>query len=260
MKRCLGKVLFMLAVALIGVTPAVAALFTSTLGTLQPNSSDCDDCFDGPAAFPGSGQSINFFGTTYTGVFVGSNGYVTFGAGHSNFVTFPLNTQTVGPMIAGEFTDLDSRSDAPSNVWVNNSTPGQLIITWQALGHFSLNYGVRSTFQLVVRSDQFAVPTGQGQIGFFFDSISDSSTASAGFGDGLAAINPGEVSIYSGPASSFSGHAPLWFNLSGGVPSAPTPTTRVPVPTLSEWGMILLSGLVGLIGLVMLQRRLRRYA
>ena len=259
MKRCLGRVLFVLTVALFGVTPAVAALFTTTFGTLQPNSSNCDDCFDGPVAFPGSGQSINFFGATFNGLFVGSNGYVTFGAGADDFVSEPLNTQTVGRMIAGEFTDLDSRSDAPSNVFVNNSTPGQLIITWQQMGHFPTNYSVRSTFQLVVRSDQFAVPAGQGQIGFFFESISDNSTASAGFGDGQSAINPGEVSIYSGPASSFSGHAPLWFNLSGGVPQQPS-TALTPVPTLSEWGMILLSGLVGMFGLVMLYRGAPRRA
>ena len=254
MKRLLCCALFTLSLALASATPALAALFTNTFGTLQPNSSDCDDCFDGPVAFPGSGQSIAFFGATYSGLFVGSNGYVTFGAGADEFVSSPLNIQTVGKMIAGEFTDLDSRIDAPSNVYVNNSTPGQLIITWQSMGHFPTDYSVRSTFQLVVRSDQFPIPSGEGQMGFFFDSISDGSTASAGFGDGLPAINPGEVSIYSGPASSFSGHAPLWFRLNGGVPVTPGAAAKV-IPTLSEWGIMLLTGLLGLLGMGFLRRR-----
>jgi hypothetical protein len=258
MKRLLHGVLVFLTLllALASAAPAVAALYTSTFGTLQPNSSDCDDCFDGPVAFPGSGQSINFFGTSYSGLGVGSNGYVTFGAGQSNYTTSPLNVQTVGPMIAGEFTDLDSRTDAASNVWVNNSTPGQLIITWESMGHFSFNYAVRSTFQLVIRSDQFGpIPPGEGQIGFFFATITDGNTASAGFGDGLAAINAGEQSIYSGPASTFSNHAPLWFSLSGGVPV--TPTAATPVPALSAWGMLALAAAMGLLGVGILRRRSR---
>lgn len=255
MKRLLHGVLIALLLALAGATPAVAALYTTSYGTLQPTSSDCDDCFDGPVAFPGTTQSINFFGTTYGSLYVGSNGYVTFGAGATSYTSSPLNTQAIAPMIAGEYTDLDSRSDAASNVYVNNSTPGQLIITWESMGHYPTNYSVRSTFQLVVRSDQFGpIPSGEGQIGFFFSTITDSSTASAGFGDGLPAINPGEVSIYSGAASSFSNHAPLWFTLSGGVPVTPGAT---PVPTISDWGMILLAAAMALLGLGILRRRAR---
>lgn len=249
MKRLLLTAILALGFALTAVTPASAALYTATLGTMLPTSSDCDDCFDGPLSF-GGGQDILFFGTTYGDLYVGSNGYVTFGAGASVFSTSPLDVQTVGPMIAGEFTDLDSRTDVPSDVWVNDLIPGQLIITWEDMGHYNMDYTVRSTFQLVIRSDQFAVPAGEGQVGFFFDVITDGNTASAGFGDGLAAINPGEVSIYSGPASSFSNHAPLWFNLTGGVPGGGTE-----IPTLSEWGLILLSGMLALAGLGLLRRR-----
>ena len=138
MKRWLHGVLLTLSVALASATPAVAALYTTSYGTLQPTSSNCDDCFDGPVAFPGTGQSINFFGSTYSGLYVGSNGYVTFGAGHSEYVSSPLNVQVVGPMIAGEFTDLDSRTDAASNVYVNNSTPE---LTGDSIG-FSSFWGI----------------------------------------------------------------------------------------------------------------------
>lgn len=257
MKRLILGIFCTLSLALAGVTPAFGALYTASFGTVQPISSDCDDCFDGPVAFGGVAQSINFFGAAYSDLFVGSNGYVTFGAGATSYSSSPLNTQTVGKMIAGEFTDLDSRTDTASNVYVNNSTPGQLIVTWEMLGHYSTDYSVRSTFQLVIRSDQFVIPAGEGQIGFFFgtitDAFTDSDAASAGFGDGLAAINPGEQSIYSGDASSFSDHAPLWFNLgAGGVPITPTATV---VPTLSAWGGVLLTGLLGLFGLGTLRRR-----
>lgn len=218
------------------VTAAQATLYTSTYGSLLPSESNCDDCYSGVHAF-GAGQDINFFGNTYTGLYTGSNGYVTFGSGASSYTSQPLNTQTIQPMIAGLFTDLDSRNNAASNVYLNNSTAGQLIITWQDMGHYSQNYNILSTFQLVVRSDQFAVPGGEGQIGFFYNSITDTTTSSAGFGDGLAAVNAGEVAFYSGAGTGLSNSNPRWYNLNAGVPSQ----SNVPEPaTLALMGLGLL--------------------
>ena len=97
----LFKLLGIATIAIASMTSGHAALFTNTFGTKLAGPSDCDDCFTGPLSFTGLGQSINFFGTTYTGLFVGSNGYATFGAGASNFVSQPLNTETIRPMIAG---------------------------------------------------------------------------------------------------------------------------------------------------------------
>jgi PEP-CTERM motif len=222
------------------VSAAHATLFTNSYGTQLANLSDCDDCSNGQHNF-GAGHDINFFGTTYSGLFAGSNGYVTFGGGATSFSTAPLNTQNIRPMIAGLFTDLDSRSDAASNVYINNSTTGQLIITWLGMGHFPQDYSVRSTFQLVVRSDQFAAPAGEGQIGFFYDSITDTKTASAGFGDGLSAVNPGEVSFYSGaPATGLSNSNPRWYTINEGIP---TESNGVPEPAT----LLLLGG--GLLGM-----------
>lgn len=217
-----------IAFAAAAAMPAHASLYTASLGSVLSGPSDCDDCNTGPINFAGSGQSIDFFGATYAGLYVGSNGYVTFGAGANSFSPQALDTQGVGKMIAGLFTDLDSRNDALSQVFANTSTAGQIVVTWSQMGHFSQNYSLRSTFQLVIRSDQFAVGAGEGQIGFFYDSITDNQIASAGFGDGLAAVNAGEVAFASQVAgTSLSNSAPRWYNLAGGTP---TPS-GVPEPT-----------------------------
>ena len=228
----LQTIRIMLIALVLMVAPAAhAALFTTSFGTAIPNVSDCDDCFAGPFLF-GGGQTIEFFGTTYTGLFVSSNGYVTFDTGHTNFSGEPIDTQTVGPMIAGFFTDLDTTGDATSNVYVNDATTGQLIITYEMISH-SGDQSLRSTFQLLVRSDQIMFPATEGQLGFFYGDITDNSLVSAGFGDGLLDSNPGEVSFASQvDGTTLSNNAPRFFNLNNdgtGDGSTPPPT-GVPEP------------------------------
>jgi hypothetical protein len=204
---------------------ASAALYTSNYGSVVTsggNPSNCDDCFAGAFSL---GGTINYFGTTYSDFFIGSNGYITFGIGATNFTTSPLNTQTIAPMIAGSYTDLDSRNDALSNVWLNTDTPGEVVITWDQLGHYNLNYSVRSTFQIVLRTDAFAALNASNQVGFFYGTVTDGLNTSAGFGDGLAAINPGEVAFHSvapgtGLAASAGGNGSVWYSLNGGTPQA----------------------------------------
>ncbi|NML16602.1 PEP-CTERM sorting domain-containing protein [Azohydromonas caseinilytica] len=202
-----------LATALLGTHAAQAALYTSDFGTANATLSNCDDCgID--VGFPGAGQTIA--GLAVSDIFVHSNGFASF---------FEFDQFSV------LHTDLDSRNDPLSNVYINTTTAGQMIVTWQGMGHFSENYSVRSTFQLVLRSDQYALAPGEGQFGFFYGDISDPSVAEVGF-----LINDQFQTFV--PANSLSNASPAWYRLNDEGQVIAGPVAPVPEP-----GSLALAGL-----------------
>jgi hypothetical protein len=197
-QRRLGA-LFVAGLCVLSSAPASSAYFTSSLGSALSATSDCDDCFDEVALGPG--QTIDYFGQTYDHLFVGSNGYVTFRSGSTEFGADLMEPRSAPPMIAVIWMDLDTRDDAGSNVFVNDSTPGQIVVTWDGSGRYSRNYATRTFAQVVVRSDQFVIPAGEGQIGFFYGDNENWNTASVGFSNGNPSVSDGDEQLHFGPAS-----------------------------------------------------------
>jgi hypothetical protein len=237
--------------AALGSVLTHADYYTTTLGSVVPGYSRNDDNSFGPQSL---GFDLTLFGTTYNQAYINNNGNITFGVAVGVFTPQPLNTQSFAPMIAPFFADVDTRNSASGLVYVNTSTPDQIIITWDQVGYFSNHVERRNSFQLVLRGPNFVLPAGEGRIGFFYGAMQwetgDASggvngfggiPATAGFGDGLAAINPGEVSLpgsqRDGISRILSGNS-YWFDLdSGGTPAIPEPSTYA--------AMVAMAGVVG---------------
>lgn len=212
------------ALLVVASSASQAALFTTSIGNLVPGYTPNDDFVLGTFNL---GFTLNLFGTNYTSFALSNNGLATFGGQTGSYTPSPLNTQNFGyPVVTPFWTDLDSRSDpnADAGVYITQ-TATQTVVTWKDLGYYSGNYSGDVTFQLVL-NDPNAVPVGQGVIGFFYGDMSsgnDGHGATAGFGDGLSTINPGEVSYAAGTSAAVTAQlsgTSVWFDVNdSGVPS-----------------------------------------
>lgn len=109
----------------IGTITLIEASWETNLGTLWTT---CDDCFTQrtlPFSFP-------FYGTPQTIAFVGSNGYITFGAGDSTF-TESVAAFNVRSRISAFFDDLIGGG----GVWINDTLPDRYVVTYNGMRHFS---------------------------------------------------------------------------------------------------------------------------
>lgn len=242
-------IMAVLAAAILGMgaAKADAALYTQNYGNgvLGPN----DDYYTGAINL---GYNLNFFGNTYSQFNVNNNGNITFGGPTSSFTPSPLNSQSTLPMIAPFWTDLDSRPYG--NVYLNQQ-PGKNIITWNNMGYYYQNYSGTVNFQLVL-NDPNNVPVGEGAIGFFYGNMSagtDYHNATVGFGDGLGAVNPGEISVAAGPTGTIAAQLDdsfIWFDVNQG--GTPIESPVVPEPSTF---LLLGAGLAGIAGYRLRQKK-----
>jgi hypothetical protein len=205
-----------------------------------------DDGFRGPVDL---GFSLNFFGNTYTQFFINNNGNISFGSGIDAFIPNGP-TGSTSPVISPFFADVDSRG-ANSGVVHFSQLANEDIITWDHVGYYNSHDDKLDTFQLVLRGPGYAVPAGEGQIGFFYtgmqwDSTDTSTVAAIDFGDGAGNSVVLQGSTLPGTAA-LTQNNHIWFDLSdSGVPVTPPSTTGVPEPgsvtlVLAGAGVLLLS-------------------
>ena len=214
-----------------------------------------DDGFSGPINL---GFTLNFFGTNYTQFWANNNGNISFGAGIDSFTpTGPVGANQ--PVISPFFADVDTRNLASGVMTLRTDIPNQIIVTWDMVGYFDSHADKLNSFQLVLRGPGFAIPAGEGQIGFFYKSMQwetgDASGGVGGFGGTPAAVGFGDGegdgqtlqgSIANGISGVVANHH-VWFNLDNGVPTPIPPPVGVPEPGslfLLGGGLSVLAGYV----------------
>lgn len=159
-----------------------AALFNGN--TLAAN----DDGSTGAVNF---GFNVNFFGATYSQLFVNNNGNVTFDSRLSTFTPFSL-LSTSHPMLAPFFGDVDTRGAGSGLVrYGTNTLNGRNAfgVNWINVGYYSSHVDKLNSFQLIMidRSD-----TGVGNFDFEFNydkvlwETGDASRGSGGLGGDCA--------------------------------------------------------------------------
>ena len=68
-------------------------------------------------------NGLDYFGTTYTSIFINNNGNLTFGSASSTFTPFQITASTGIPIIAPYFADVDTGGGAGVSTGGNAPAP-----------------------------------------------------------------------------------------------------------------------------------------
>jgi hypothetical protein len=162
---------------------------------------------------------VNFFGTTYSSLFVNNNGNVTFGQPLSEFTPSGLTGNNGGiPIIAPFWADVDTTGSGSSLVTFGTDTVNgrqAFGVDYENVGYFSSNFDKLNSFQVILidRSDTGA---GNFDIEFNYDKIQWEVGDASGGTDGLcgAVVPPACVPAAVG-YSNGTGTAGTSFQLNG---------------------------------------------
>jgi VCBS repeat-containing protein len=92
---------------------------------------------------------LDFFGTSYTSLFVNNNGNITFRAPSSTFTPATISAGLNNPIIAPFWADVDTRGHG-AVYYDLDSADGVMTITWDNVGYYSFGTNKLDSFQLVL--------------------------------------------------------------------------------------------------------------
>lgn len=201
------KIFFvLLMVLLLSISTASAATLVNGLGgsagfgenVLPANDDGSTGLLDLSSVFSGG---LNFYGTTYTGLYLNNNGNVTFSSAMGTYTPYALTGLTGNPIIAPYFADVDTYGGTATATFGGTSTGSNLLYwdldtssniytaTWDDVGYYSSNIDLLNAFQLALinRDDTGA---GNFDIVFRYEDINwttgDASGGSGGLGGTVA--------------------------------------------------------------------------
>src|SRR5262245_10927431 len=151
------SVLAVLAAALFLLAGGGASGAVDSTGCLTNDLGRGDDNSSPAVALP---FPVDYFGSTYTSLYINNNGNVTFDAPLADYT--PAGMPNLHrPLIAPFFADVDTRNPNSGTVHYGETTVGDakaLCVLWDNVGYFNTHAGKTNSFQLLLvqRSDQSA--------------------------------------------------------------------------------------------------------
>lgn len=173
---------------------AIRHLQGFTTNILPPND-DESSANEVPLPF-----SINFFGTTFSSLWVNNNGNVTFGEPLSEFTPSGLNSNNGGiPIIAAYWADVDTTGALEGAQEDPGSPPSAVVtygvdtvnghpafgVTYENVGYFGTHTDKLNSFQLILIDRSDTGITGAFDMEFDYDKIQWESGDASGGADGL---------------------------------------------------------------------------
>ncbi len=116
--------------------------------------SSCDDCSQSVSLTSVFPHGILFGVSTYTDMYIGSNGYLTFGHSNNSFSPLGIAGYNQGPIICGQFDDLNANTGGTIYYDVSTTAGNEYVVAtfYQMAPYSSPAYGSGTvSFQLVLR-------------------------------------------------------------------------------------------------------------
>lgn len=160
---------------------AIRDLSGFTANTLAPND-------DGSTGLVPMGFTVNFFGLSFSNLYVNNNGNVTFDSALSTYTPFPL-TSTSREIIAPFFADVDTASAGSPVTYGTDTVNGRPAfgVDWINVDYYesSESHTNRNSFQLVI-IDRSDIAAGDFDFEFNYDQIQwEAGQASGSDANGL---------------------------------------------------------------------------
>lgn len=172
---------------LLGLLPSSFVAASMIVPGFNSNSLGRQD--DAPSSSASLGFTANFFGTSYTSLFVNNNGNVTFLNSQSTYTPGGLGAGYSGlPIIAPFFADVDTRGSGSGVVTYGTGTyngHAAFGVNWPDVGYYGVHTDKLNNFQLLLVSrpdlgtDDFDIIFNYGQIQW---ETGDASGGFNGFG------------------------------------------------------------------------------